>query len=132
MRGSLSPPLSALHAGTLDAPPPGRPAPGRFDQLRPSGETLYLSGPGVLAERHAGVGSGEVRWTNDLIIGGRLVGVHIQKADESTARRYFHTDHLGSISVITSEAGGTVERLCVACPLVGAAEPGECLGQAAP
>ena len=55
----------------------------RYSQLGASGETLYLSGPGVLAERHAGVGSGEVRWTNYLIIGGRLVGVYIQKADET-------------------------------------------------
>jgi hypothetical protein len=52
-----------------------------------------------------------VRWTNYLIVGGRLIGVHIEKADESTATRYFHTDHLGSISVITNETGGVVERL---------------------
>ena len=33
---------------------------------------------------------------NLRIIGGRLVGVFIQKADETTSTRYFHTDHLGS------------------------------------
>jgi uncharacterized protein RhaS with RHS repeats len=83
----------------------------RYSQLGPSGETLYLSGGGVFAERFAGLGGGGVQWTNYLIIGGRLVGVHIQKADESTATRYFHTDHLGSISVITKEDCGVVERL---------------------
>jgi hypothetical protein len=84
----------------------------------------------VFAERFAGLGGGGVQWTNYLIVGGRLVGVFIQKADESTATRYFHTDHLGSISVITNESGGVVERLSVACPRVREAEPGERLGQA--
>jgi hypothetical protein len=70
----------------------------RFTQLTPSGVMLYLSGGGV-------------QWTNYLVAGGKLVGVHIQKADETTATRYFHTDHLGSISVITNEDGGVVERL---------------------
>jgi RHS repeat-associated protein len=68
----------------------------------------------VFSERFAGLGGGGVQWTNYLIAGGRLVGVHIQKADETTATRYFHTDHLGSISVITKEAGEgniVVERL---------------------
>jgi RHS repeat-associated protein len=86
----------------------------RYSQLGPSGETLYLSGAGVFSERFAGLGGGGVQWTNYLIAGGRLVGVHIQKADETTATRYFHTDHLGSISVITKEAGEgniVVERL---------------------
>jgi RHS repeat-associated protein len=83
----------------------------RFSQLGPTGETLYLTGPGVFAERHAGIGSGEVRWTNYLIIGGRLIGVYIEKADETVVTRYFHTDHLGSISVISNETGAAVERL---------------------
>jgi RHS repeat-associated protein len=83
----------------------------RYSQLGPTGETLYLTGPGVFAERHAGIGSGEVRWTNYLIIGGRLIGVYIEKADETVVTRYFHTDHLGSISVISNEAGAAVERL---------------------
>jgi RHS repeat-associated protein len=83
----------------------------RYSQLGPSGETLYLSGAGVFTERFAGLGGGGVQWTNYLIVGGRLVGVHIQKADETTATRYFHTDHLGSISVITKENGDVVERL---------------------
>jgi RHS repeat-associated protein len=65
----------------------------------------------MFAERFAGLGGGGARWTNYLIAGGRLIGVHVQKADETTATRYFHTDHLGSISVITDEAGVVVERL---------------------
>ena len=64
----------------------------------------------MFAERFAGAGGG-VQWTNYLVVGGRLIGIHVQKAYETTATRYFHTDHLGSIAVITDEAGVVVERL---------------------
>jgi hypothetical protein len=64
----------------------------------------------VLAERFAGSG-GTVRWTNYLIVGGRMIGIHVENSDETTLTRYFHTDHLGSIAVITSEAAAVVERL---------------------
>jgi hypothetical protein len=68
----------------------------------------------VLAERFAGSG-GIVRWTNYLIVGGRLIGMHVENSDETTQTRYFHHDHLGSIAVITQEAGVgagiVVERL---------------------
>ena len=65
----------------------------------------------MFAERFAGIGGGGVQWTIYLIVGGRLIGVYIQKADETTATRYFHTDHLGSIAVITKETPEVVERL---------------------
>jgi hypothetical protein len=64
----------------------------------------------VLAERFAGSG-GTVRWTNFLVVGGRMIGIHVENSDETTLTRYFHTDHLGSIAVITSEAAAVVERL---------------------
>jgi len=35
----------------------------------------------------------------------------IQVASETLTTRYFHTDHLGSVSVITNETGAVVERL---------------------
>jgi hypothetical protein len=76
----------------------------RFSQVGPPGTTLYIAGAGVLAERFAGTGGG-VQWTNYLIVGGRLIGVYVQKADETTATRDFHTDHLGSIAVISNEVG---------------------------
>jgi hypothetical protein len=75
-----------------------------------SGTTLYISGGGVLAERFAGSG-GSVRWTNYLIAGGRMIGIRVENADETTLTRYFHTDHLRSIAVITNETGAVVERL---------------------
>ncbi|HEY7550551.1 MAG TPA: RHS repeat-associated core domain-containing protein, partial [Hyphomicrobiaceae bacterium] len=68
----------------------------------------------MLAERFAGSG-GSVRWTNYLIVGGRLIGMRVENSDETTLTRYFHHDHLGSIAVITQEAGVgvgiVVERL---------------------
>jgi hypothetical protein len=67
--------------------------------------TLYLSGMGVLAERFGQLG-GPQRWTNYLIVGGRLVGIHVENADETTLTR-----HPGL-------------RLSVACPRVRAVEPG--------
>jgi RHS repeat-associated protein len=82
----------------------------RYAQTSLSGVTLYIAGGGVLAERFAGTG-GIVRWTNYLMVGGRYIGIHVENSDETTATRYFHTDHLGSIAVITNEAGTVVERL---------------------
>jgi len=42
---------------------------------------------------------------------GGVVGMHVENSDETVATRYFHKDHLGSISVITDEAGAVLERL---------------------
>ena len=64
----------------------------------------------MLAERFAGTG-GTVRWTNDLMVGGRTIGIQVENSDETTLTRYFHTDHLGSIAVITNEAAVVMERL---------------------
>ncbi len=44
-----------------------------------------------------------MRWTNYLMAGGRYIGIHVENSDETTVTRYFHTDHLGSIAVITRE-----------------------------
>ena len=52
-----------------------------------------------------------MRWTNYLMAAGSLVGMHVENSDETTSTRYFHKDHLGSIAVITDEAGAVVERL---------------------
>jgi hypothetical protein len=65
-----------------------------------------------------------------LMAGGQLIGAVIERTGDPTLTRYFHSDHLGSIAAITSEAATIVERLAAACPRVGAAEPGERLGQA--
>jgi RHS repeat-associated protein len=52
------------------------------------------------------------RWTDYLSVGNAMVGMRtLQAATETLTTRYFHTDHLGSISVITDENGLVVERL---------------------
>jgi uncharacterized protein RhaS with RHS repeats len=39
-----------------------------------------------------------------------MVGVRVLNPDESVTTRYFQTDNLGSIAVITDESGNVVER----------------------
>jgi RHS repeat-associated protein len=83
----------------------------RFKQVTPEGSTLYISAFGVLAELANPGASGE-RWTEYLSVGNAKVGMRsLQTASETLTTRYFHTDHLGSIAVITNENGVVVERL---------------------
>ncbi len=85
----------------------------RYEQTGPGGTTLYLSdmgGSGVRAERFLGTG-GTVQWSNYLRAGGELIGVVIERTDEPTLTRYFHADHLGSITAITDENGAVAERI---------------------
>jgi RHS repeat-associated protein len=78
----------------------------RFQQTAPGGTTLYLGN----AEKFTGTG-GAIRWTNYLMASGGVVGMHVENSDETVSTRYFHKDHLGSISVITDESGAVLERL---------------------
>ncbi|WP_444838438.1 hypothetical protein [Bradyrhizobium sp.] len=57
-------------------------------------------------------GTAAERWTDYLSVGNAKVGMRVlQTASETLSTRYFHTDHLGSISVITDENGIVQERL---------------------
>lgn len=40
-----------------------------------------------------------------------MVGVHFSRSDATEATRYFVKDHLGSVAVLTDEAGAVAERL---------------------
>ena len=83
----------------------------RFKQVTPEGTTLYIAAFGVLAEVN-NPGANSARWTDYLSVGNAKVGMRVsQTASETLSTRYFHTDHLGSISVITDENGVVVERL---------------------
>ena len=77
----------------------------RFKQVTPEGTTLYIAAFGVMAEL-----TGSTKWTDYLAVGSEKVGMRVLAATTVTTR-YFHTDHLGSISVITNENGVVVERL---------------------
>jgi len=82
----------------------------RFKQVTPEGTALYVAAFGVLAELNLGSGSGV--WNEYLTVGNVAVGVRFHNIGTETVQtRYFHTDHLGSISVITNESGAVVERL---------------------
>ena len=83
----------------------------RFKQITPEGSTLYIAAFGVLAEVSA-PGTAAQKWTEYLSVGNARVGMRvIQTASATLSTRYFHTDHLGSVSVITDENGNVVERL---------------------
>jgi RHS repeat-associated protein len=83
----------------------------RFKQITPEGATLYIAAFGVLAEVSA-PGTATQKWTEYLSVGNAKVGMRvIQTASATLSTRYFHTDHLGSVSVITDENGNVVERL---------------------
>ncbi len=68
-------------------------------------------GVGVSTELFA-AGTSAARWTDYLSVGNAKVGMRITNIAAATiSTRYFHTDHLGSIAVITDENGVVVERL---------------------
>jgi len=79
----------------------------RFGQWTPEGATFYIRGFGILAEL---VVSSTTRWNDYLMVGQTMIGVRTLNSDQTVSVRYFHHDHLGSIAVITNEAGAVVER----------------------
>ena len=80
----------------------------RFQQVTPQGTTLYFDSFGAHAEFMPGSG----QWNEYLKVGNVLVGVRfLALATETVTLRYFHTDHLGSIAVITDGNGAVAERL---------------------
>jgi RHS repeat-associated protein len=83
----------------------------RIKQVSTDGTTLYIKAFGVTAELF-GVGTGAARWNDYLSMGNVQVGMRVTEiAAQTVSTRYFHTDHLGSVTVITNEAGAVVERL---------------------
>ena len=83
----------------------------RFKQVTPEGSTLYISAFGVLTEL-SNPGAAGQKWTDYLSVGGAQIGMRVlQTASSTLSTRYFHTDPLGSISVISNESGQVVERL---------------------
>ena len=57
-------------------------------------------------------GQATQRWTDYLSVGNAMVGMRtLQTAAPTLTTRYFHTDNLGSVSVILDENGPVVERL---------------------
>ena len=83
----------------------------RIKQIAPTGTTIYINAFGVSAELF-GAGTSLPRWTDYLSVGNAKVGMRVTDiATQTVTKRYFHTDHLGSVAVITNEGGAVVERL---------------------
>jgi RHS repeat-associated protein len=83
----------------------------RIKQVSTDGTTLYIKAFGITAELF-GVGTGAARWNDYLSMGNVQVGMRVTEiAAQTVSTRYFHTDHLGSVTVITNESAVVVERL---------------------
>ncbi|MCF3945758.1 RHS repeat-associated core domain-containing protein [Acidiphilium iwatense] len=73
--------------------------------------TTYLRDPasGLHSDLVIG-GSGTVTWDDYIVAGGELLGMHVTPPTGSAYDRYFIRDQLGSIAVLTDDAGNVVER----------------------
>lgn len=86
----------------------------RLQQVTPTGTITYLRGQGLFLEKTVNTdGSSEYR--HYLNAGGRLIAIHTMRADSqgnptTSDTHYFHPDHLGSIAVVTDEAGTVIAR----------------------
>jgi uncharacterized protein RhaS with RHS repeats len=80
----------------------------RYKQVSPEGITYYFDALGLHAELFV---SSITKWYNFIGVTSSMVGVCVLGSDSSIATRYFHTDNLGSIAVITDESGAVAERL---------------------
>jgi hypothetical protein len=74
----------------------------RYKQATPEGKIYYFSAFGASGEYNQSVGR---HWSEYLTIGGAMIGVRYLYSDTTTSLRYFQSDHLGWISVITDDAG---------------------------
>jgi RHS repeat-associated protein len=79
----------------------------RFKQVSPEGTTLYFDAFGVHAELFV---AGTSRWYDFIGTGGPMLGVRVLDPNNTVTTRYFQTDNLGSIAVITDTNGAVVER----------------------
>jgi RHS repeat-associated protein len=79
----------------------------RFMQIAPEGNTLYFNVFGIHTELFIGAFS---QWNEYLTFSDAIIGVRFETSSETITTRYFHSDHLGSIAVITDESGNVVER----------------------
>jgi len=77
--------------------------------VTPEGTTLCISGFGVLAELN-NPGATSAKWTDYVSVGDDRVGMRVNASGTLTLL-FFKTDHLGSISVLTSGGGGVVQNL---------------------
>jgi hypothetical protein len=90
----------------------------RFQQVTAQGTILYFDGFGAHEELVMG---SSWKWNDFLTVGNVMVGVRSNIGGTATTS-YFHTDHLGSISVITDQSA-TCSSGCRMTPGASAALP---------
>src|SRR6185369_8786543 len=77
-----------------------------------NGTTYYLNGTdGQALDFEKEVKASVTENKHFITAGGAVVAQYTTRSNGVNDLRYFHTDHLGSTSVITDEAGAVVERL---------------------
>jgi RHS repeat-associated protein len=79
----------------------------RFKQAASNGTTLYLNAFGVRVEMFK---ASVNQWNEYLTVDGNVIGERFERSDGTALTRYFHSDHLSSVAVITDENGAVVER----------------------
>jgi RHS repeat-associated protein len=88
---------------------------GRITQSEVNGAntttTTYLNDPASGISSEKVVAGATTTWTDYLFAGGARVAQRSMVVGGATTLRYFITDHLGSIAVITDGGGAVLERL---------------------
>jgi RHS repeat-associated protein len=75
------------------------------------GTFIYLNaGSDLLYEKETRPG-GLVEHKHYLSVGGSSVGVYLTRSDATNETRYFHHDHIGSLTLVTNASGAVIERL---------------------
>ncbi|GAB4507537.1 MAG: hypothetical protein Tsb0026_03400 [Sulfuricaulis sp.] len=77
----------------------------RIVKSNSGGATIYI---GKLYERTTN--GSTITQKHYIYAGNNIIGVY-SKVNTTTSTRYFHTDNLGSVAVITNATGGVVQRL---------------------
>ncbi|MEI9988952.1 MAG: RHS repeat-associated core domain-containing protein [Rhizomicrobium sp.] len=73
--------------------------------------TTYLNDPASGAMSEQLVAGGTTTWHDYLKVGGAILGERFSVVGGATSWKYFVLDHLGSVAVMTDDAGGVAERL---------------------
>lgn len=84
----------------------------RIKQVGPDGTTIYLNPRMDLGghfEKTTKTG-GTIEYQHYLYAGNQAVGVYTSRSTGINDTKYFHTDHLGSIAVVTNESGAVIAR----------------------
>ncbi|MEI9988947.1 MAG: FG-GAP-like repeat-containing protein [Rhizomicrobium sp.] len=76
-----------------------------------SSTTTYLNDPASGAMSEQLVAGGTTTWHDYLKVGGAILGERFYTVGGATSWKYFVLDHLGSVAVMTDDAGGVAERL---------------------